>query len=236
MAPELRLPELPEHITRPPRGAPADDRAWRRRVVWLVLLGHVLGLVLVDRAMRARLPQAPEQRDAGVEIRFLQAPSPDTAGLRVDTALSELAPTRRRMPPAERSLDVQFLAPSSPPPATTIDARRLFRPDGSLDLSEAVIAASRPPTAPSRQGAPATAQPDAPLLPPERTRFDRAWVPDGENLAQEATRKIPPLGLLLGASQVPDCPPQSDHPDCEAMERAQRAQIPLTPQSGKQPW
>ena len=132
-------------------------------------------------------------------------------------------------------MDVQFLAPSASP-SSSIDTRRLFRPDGSLDLSEEVIAASRPPPTPSRQGAPTTAQPDAPLFPPERTRFDRAWVPDGETLVQEATRKVPPLGLLLGAGQVPDCPPESEHPDCEALERAQRAHIPLTPQSGKQPW
>jgi hypothetical protein len=75
------------------------------------------------------------------------------------------------------------------------------------------------------------------VIPDERTRFDAAWKPDGENLAQEAVRKVPLLGLILpGANPGPNCPPNSTDPRCEAIAQEQRARIPPTPQSGRQPW
>ena len=122
---------------------------------------------------------------------------------------------------------VQFL-PATPEPS--IETRRLFDPNGNVRVPDGFVDRSAPP-------------PRDPMAPPsspvpfERTRFDAAWKPDGETLAQQAVRNVPLLGLLLpGAFEGPNCPPNSTDPRCEGMAQEQRARIPPTPQSGRQPW
>lgn len=216
------------------RDRPATDLDRVRRGVWIaVLLAHVAGGVLVDRLMRARPPMAPAPERV-FEVRFIDAdPAAPTAPEVLPTAAAAsrpAAPQRTRVE-AGQGVAVQFLPadPGAPEPPV-LDSRRLFDPDGRVQLPEGMVVREAPqarsPMDPPRR-----------VIPYERTRFDAAWEPDGETLAQEAVRKVPPLGLILqGANRGPNCPPNSTDPRCEAMVQAQRAYIPPIPQSAKQPW
>lgn len=232
----LRLPELPAVIARPPRRARAPE-PWRTRAAILVLIAHGLGFVAVDRALDLRLPPAPAPaaEDTVVEIRFLP-PDPVPTANDASAAPTQASgpariapPPRPTAPPPQREdgLSAQFL-PATPEPS--IDTRRLFDPNGALRLPEGLV--DREPPGPRDPMAP----PVSPV-PFERTRFDAAWRLDGETLAQQAVRIVPPLGILLsGAHEGPNCPPNSTDIRCEAMVQEQRARVPPTPQSAKQPW
>jgi hypothetical protein len=232
------LPELPDTIRRPARGGGGDDRRLRRLVVAGIVLAHAIGAVLLEQAseMRWRAPAAQaeqaEQAEQSFVVEFLPpdpVPPEDAPVLPAPTA-STPAPRTAAQPRPESApvgeepgLAVQFL-PAEPP----LESRRLFDPDGRVRLPEGLV--TRGPAAPRDPMAPRE------VLPFERTRFDRAWVPDGENLGQSLVRKVPPLGLILQGVNGDPCPPNSEDPACEAQVRAQRAYIPPTPQSGDQPW
>jgi hypothetical protein len=237
--PPLALPELPATVARPLRRGATED-PWRARAAWLVLAAHVAGLLAVDRALRLRdgPPPAPVPgRETVVEIRFLPpdpvapapAPAPAIATTPASTA-PRAAPDRRpTAPPPQRDdgMAARFL-PATPEPS--IDTRRLFDPNGAVRLPEGLVERDAPA---ARDPLAAPASP----LPFERTRFDRAWRPNGETLAQQAVRTVPLLGIVLpGAFEGPNCPPNSTDIRCEAAVQEQRARIPPTPQSGKQPW
>jgi hypothetical protein len=232
--PALRLPDLPAAVARPDRRA-RDALPWRTRAAGLVLVAHAIGFVALDRAMDLRLPSRTDSRraDDAVEIRFLP---PDTAPPVAPSALPPVREPARAMaaqpptaPPPQRKdgLSAQFL-PATPEPS--IETRRLFDPNGAVRWPEGFVDRGTPP--PRDPMAPPTSP-----VPFERTRFDRSWKPDRETLAQQAVREVPLLGLLLpGAFAGPDCPPYATDPRCEGMAQEQRARIPPTPQSGKQPW
>jgi hypothetical protein len=231
----LELPRLPTHVARPPRRERAPD-PWRARVVGAVLLAHILGVVVVDRSLglRERPPVASAPVETVFEVRFVPpepvvVPAPAESAAPVTSPSSAaVRPQPPTAPPPQRDdgVAVEFL-PATPEPS--IDTRRLFDPNGAVRLPDGFV----------DREAPAPRDPMAPPASPvpfERTRFDGAWEPDGENLAQEVSRKVPLLGLILAAGQVPDCPPNSTDIRCEAMVQEQRARIPPTPQSAKQPW
>jgi hypothetical protein len=214
------------------RQRPSDLDGVRRGVWIAVLLAHVAGGVLIDRLMHRDLavPPAPAQ-ESSFEVRFLDpAPvsEPATAALPVEPTAQRPMPQRRNTVEPDAGVAVQFL-PRDPEPAT-LDTRRLFDPNGRVQLPDGMV---------TREAVPQRSPMDPPrrLIPDQRTRFDAAWEPDGESLGQELVRKVPPLGLLLqGVNPGPNCPPNSTDPRCEAIAQEQRARIPPTPQSARQPW
>ena len=240
-SPPLRLPDLPAVVARPERRA-RDAAPWRGRAAALVLVAHAIGFVAVDRALELRQPPRPTVAplEQAVEIRFLppdpvvpatpapppaedSMPSPARRSARVAPPQPPTAPAPQR----DDGMAAQFL-PATPEPS--IETRRLFDPNGAVRLPEGFVDRSPPP--PRDPMAPPTSP-----VPYERTRFDAAWKPDGETLAQQAVRQVPLLGLLLpGAFAGPNCPPNSTDPRCEGMAQEQRARVPPTPQSGRQPW
>lgn len=233
----LRLPELPTHVARPSRDGGGPD-PWRRRAAWLVLAAHAVGVVVVDQALRLRdAPRVAPPAETVVEIRFLP-PDPVEATPVASNPVVEAPATTRpaaprtRQPPTaapprrDDGMAARFL-PATPEPS--IETRRLFDPDGRVRLPDGLADGSPPPARDPMA-------PPASPLPIERTRFDRAWRPDGETLGQEAVRRVPLLGILLPGVHGDPCPPNSEDPDCEAAPREQRARIPPPPQSGKQPW
>jgi hypothetical protein len=233
----LRLPDLPTEIARPDRRVRAAD-PWRARAAWMVLVAHAIGIVAADRALDLRMPARTGAMpvEAAVEIRFLppdpvvEAPAvvPPSPGRGASTPTQPAPRQPPTAPPPQREdgIAAQFL-PATPEPS--IETRLLFDPNGNVRLPDGFVDRSAPP--PRDPMAP----PRSPI-PVERTRFDAAWKPDGENLAQQLSREVPLVGMLLRLGQVPDCPPNSTDPRCEAMPQEQRARIPPTPQSGKQPW
>jgi hypothetical protein len=208
-------------------------------VVGAVVLAHVMGVVVVDRSLglRERPPVASAPVETVFEVRFVPpepgaVPAPAESAALVTApspATAVVRPQPPTAPPPQRDdgVAVEFL-PATPEPS--IDTRRLFDPNGAVRLPDGFV----------DREAPAPRDPMAPPTSPvafERTRFDAAWEPDGETLAQQAVRIVPPLGILLqGAHKGPNCPPNSTDIRCEAMVQEQRARIPPTPQSGKQPW
>jgi hypothetical protein len=202
----------------------------RRGVLAGVLLMHVAGVVLLDRLLRQGRPPPPSVPEVVFEVRFLE-PAPPTEPVPEAAPDAPVAPSRvpaRTARDPDAGVAVQFLPPDAAP--AEVDSRRLFDPNGRVQLPEGMVA---------REASPQRSPMDPPrrVIPDERTRFDAAWKPDGESLAQEAVRKVPLLGLILpGANPGPNCPPNSTDPRCEATAQEQRARIPPTPQSGRQPW
>lgn len=228
------LPELPDTIRRPARGPGDDDRRLRRIIIAGILVAHAIGALLIEQAseMRWRAPAAQAEQSFVIEFLPPDAAPPEVAPVAPPRAASTPVPRTAPEPRTEAApvadepgLAVQFL-PADPAPS--LDARRLFDPNGAVRLPEGLV--TREPVAPRDVMAP------RPVLPFERTRFDRAWTPDGENLGQMAVRKVPLLGLLLQGVNGDPCPPNSIDPECEANAQPQRAYIPPTPQSGDQPW
>lgn len=225
----------PPPIVRPASRAGSHDfERMRRGVLAGVLLMHAAGVVLLDRLLRRGLPPSPSVPELVFEVRFLEPGppvQPEPAATPVVPAAPRDAPARippRTVDAADRGVAVQFLPPDPAPPS--VDSRRLFDPNGRVQLPDGLVAREAPPER-------SPMDPPRRMIPDQRTRFDAAWKPDGENLAQEAVRKVPLLGLILqGANTGPNCPPNSTDPRCEATTQEQRARIPPTPQSGRQPW
>jgi hypothetical protein len=226
------LPELPDTIRRPARSGGDDDRRLRRLVIAGIVLAHAIGAVLLELASEMRWRAPAVQAEQSFVIEFLPpdaVPPEDAPVLPAPTASAPVPRTAAQPRPEsapvaeEPGLSVQFL-PAEPP----LESRRLFDPDGRLRLPEGLV--TREPVAPRDPMAPRE------VLPFERTRFDRAWVPDGESLGQTLVRKVPPLALILQGVNGDPCPPNSIDPECEANAQPQRAYIPPTPQSGDQPW
>lgn len=223
----------PPPIVRPASRAGGHDlERMRRGVLAGVLLMHVAGVALLDRLLRQGPPPPPSVPEVVFEVRFLEpAPPIEPGPPMAPGAPAPPAPSRiaaRTAGDPEAGVAVQFLPPDPAPPA--VDSRRLFDPNGRVQLPDGMVAREAPP-----QRSPM--DPPRRVIPDQRTRFDAAWKPDGENLAQEAVRKVPLLGLILpGANPGPNCPPNSTDPRCEAIAQEQRARIPPTPQSGRQPW
>jgi hypothetical protein len=202
----LALPLLPEVVRRPARGpAPVDPRL-RWRIVAGIGVGHLVLLLLVDGALGPRdVPARVGDADAGVVIRWIDitppavpAPAPPT-GMAVPSPAA--APVRA---PATVPQSAGASGPDAPASAVgstaaapavatddALDTARLFDPNGRLHLSREVVdAAAATPQ-------PGFAAPPRAELPPIRspvpyrpTRFDAAWVPDGETLGDELMRKV----------------------------------------------
>lgn len=231
--PQTALDESAAARLRAGRHRRATDLDPVRRGVWIaVVLAHLGGALLLARLMQLREPPAITQTtETSFEIRFLEPePAPDTqASLPADAP----PPVRRTSRPRaaatpEAGVAVQFLPPDPAPP--TLDSRRLFDPSGRVQLPDGLVVREAPPER-------SPMDPPRRVIPDARTRFDAAWEPDGESLAQELVRKVPPLGLILqGVNAGPNCPSNSTDPRCEAMAQEQRARIPPPPQSGEQPW
>jgi hypothetical protein len=232
--PQTGLDESAAARLRAGRHGRATDLDPVRRGVWIaVVLAHVGGALLLARLMQLREPPAiTRTAETSFEIRFLEpepTPAPDTQASMPADAPPPVRRTSRPRPAAtpEAGVAVQFLPPDPAPP--TLDSRRLYDPNGRVQLPDGLVVREAP-----RERSPM--DPPRRVIPDARTRFDAVWEPDGENLAQEVSRKVPLLGLILGAGQVPDCPPNSTDARCEAKVQEQRARIPPPPQSAEQPW
>ncbi len=208
----------------------------KRLVLLGVFLAHVVGWLLVEQLARYRPAAVDGRAETSITIEFVaatssavDAPPADSRSARQATGAPSTSTSTRRTPTVDEGVAVQFL-PREPQREPGLDARRLFAPDGTVRLPQDTADVAGDPFAP-----PAPA-PREPVLTHESTRFDRAWTPDGENLGQEIVRKFPPALLLLQGVHLPECPPDSNHANCEATAREQRARIPPTPQSARQPW
>lgn len=217
------------------RAANNDSRV-QRMVLLAVLFAHLAGWLVLERLARYRPPPIDTRAETSIAVVFLQDLTPAVEVSRANERRADNAMPARIAAAAPR--EISPLAPADEPGVAVqfiprepaLDARRLFTAEGRV-------------LTPPESGSPA-ADPFAPPAPIERapalvhesTRFDRAWTPDGENLGQEIVRKFPPAILLLQGVHLPECPPDSNHPNCEATVREQRARIPPTPQSARQPW
>jgi hypothetical protein len=205
---------------------PARPRAFSPGVLLLVILVHALLAWFAHRAMQLR-EAARAERDSAIEVRFIEPdmpadrapPLPDVPVV-APSASPDAAP--RVVPPAppplaaDTSMSARFIEPdepASPPPPPM----KLFNSDGSVRLSQDIINGPRPPP---RQYQPRDTSPSPQMahqspLPYESTRFNRAWVPDGENLGQKIIRKFPLAGILLSGELMPKCKVYSIAKECE---------------------
>ncbi len=200
------LPQLPPHIARPSRELAPVDVVRRRWIVLALVLLHLLGAVLVDRAMQLQaLPQSAA-RDESIEVVFFDPPASAPVVL-ADTLPLPLAPAAapaptpavvaRAPPPAQPPslLPAQpqtLAAPSAAPAAAQLDTLRLFNDDGSPRLSKAVIDAAQPVVTAPDFAAPQP-QAIAPIrspIPYKPTRLDEYWVPSNETLGAQALRRV----------------------------------------------
>jgi hypothetical protein len=204
------------------RDADAELLRIRRALLLALALLHVAGVLWLDRAMRlrpqvVRVPAVVE--DGGVVIRFLPDETIAPEASAISPALPPVVadPTAPSVPdrtatkvrvsptvasgPTTEPIDAAATAsPTTAPPATdaagpstAIDTARLFEPDGSPRLSDTVVEAASAKAAPDyiARRDPGLAPIRSPV-PYKPTRFDDAWVPDGESLGQELVRKATP--------------------------------------------
>ena len=219
--------------------AAIDDARLQRLVLLAVLLAHVAAWLVLDYLARYRPAQVDIRAESSISIAFVQQqPAPVEALAPVQSAAARdetLVPRAitRRAAPEDQGVAVEFM-PRDPARRASrepaLDARRLFTPDGGVrappeSKSTAADPFARP--APTER---------APVLTHQSTRFNRAWTRDGENLGQQIVGEVPLAFIVLQGVYLPKCPPDSNHPNCEATAREQRARIPSTQQSGKQPW
>ncbi len=212
--PPLTLPHLPFEIARPSRDPAPVDIVRLRWVLSVLLLLHILGAVLVDRAMQLQaLPPAAAPQES-IEIVFLDAAAtapaavadaeppatppvvatldaPAPVALPIRQALSRPQPPS---PPNAMRAPVQPLAaPSAASPAPVVlDSLQLFNDDGSPRLSKQAIEAAQPLVA-APGFAPPKPQALAPIrspIPYKPTRFDEYWVPSNESLGAEVMRRV----------------------------------------------
>ncbi len=227
--------ELPLLRAKQPSPGVGDQARLQRLVLLAVFFAHAAGWLVLEQLARYRPAVVDTREETSITIEFVaeQSSKVDASPTATSMAEREQVPTPRtvprRTPTVDAGVAIQFL-PRDQSPEPVIDARRLFTPDGSVRLPQGSAPAAVDPFAPP---APVSREP---ALTHRSTRFDRAWTPDGENLGQEIVRKFPPAAILLSGVHLPECPPDSDHPNCEATAREQRARIPPTPQSGRQPW
>lgn len=96
---------------------------------------------------------------------------------------------------------------------------KLFNSDGSVRLSQDVLDAAGEKPAPDFQ-APVPQEPDfmkhKRAISDERTRFEKYWAPDGENLGQKIVRKFPPAALILQGVNLPKCKARSIAEECKS--------------------
>jgi hypothetical protein len=154
------------------------------------------------------------------------------------TVVRETPPPASSPPAAvpETRMSVEFV-PATPAtaeaPTTPAQDVRVFKSDGSVLLSKEVIDAATTKE-PLKQYVEKPQEDmklvgDHEILPFERTRFDKYWVPDGETLGQEIIRKYPAIGLLIpGLAGAGDgCPPRSIDPACEGKPVPQKMESPM---------
>jgi hypothetical protein len=118
----------------------------------------------------------------------------------------------------DEGMSARFIeAEPTPTPAPI----RLFNSDGSVLLSQDVIDAA---DAAGRDREPDFKVPTKEMpefmkhkraISDERTRFEKYWVPDGENLGQQIVRKYPLAALILQGVNPPKCKQNSIAPECE---------------------
>lgn len=193
----LALPLLPDAVRRPARTPATIDPRLRWHIAVAVAAGHLALLLLVDAALRPRLPLRPPAAP-GLTIRWIDIVLPEASPApRADPTSVERASDGRR--PVEATVDAARAA-AAPDRATatgasaataTPDTRRLFGPDGRPSLSREVVDASGAKAKPDF--APPTREELPPILSPlpyRETRFDKDWAPDGETLGEELVRKL----------------------------------------------
>jgi hypothetical protein len=199
---------------------PARTRAFSPIALLIVVLVHAFLAWFAHRAMQLR-EAARWERDSAIEVRFIE-PEPRVAVPEVVPAVpappvsaNTADPIAPSPPPrADNAMSARFIEADEPAPPPPI---KLFNSDGSLRLSQDIVDGQRPP---EPQYRPRNTEP-APLmahespLPYESTRFNRAWVPDGENLGQKIIRKFPLAALVLGGELMPKCKVYSIAKGCE---------------------
>ena len=88
-----------------------------------------------------------------------------------------------------------------------------------MRLSQDVLDAAGEKPAPDFQ-APVPQEPDfmkhKRAISDERTRFEKYWAPDGENLGQKIVRKFPPAALILQGVNLPKCKARSIAEECKS--------------------
>lgn len=208
--PPLTLPQLPLEIARPSRAPGPVDVVPRRWVLSALVLLHILGAMLVDRAMQLQpLPLAAALQES-IEIVFFDAPArlpaalesaqpPATPPVVEPPVTSAVAaqriplPQLQPLPNALREPAQPLAAPGAAPPApAALDSSRLFNDDGSPRLSKQAIDAAQPLVA-APDFAPPKPQAIAPIrspIPYKPTRFDEYWVPSNEPLGAEIMRRV----------------------------------------------
>ncbi|HET7844604.1 MAG TPA: hypothetical protein VFL14_10675 [Xanthomonadales bacterium] len=243
-APRPRLQAVPEPPTelvdydaraalawraRPRFGDVPEDPRRRRLILLLIALAHIALLLALRHAMDLEpVPFAPAARETVLEITFDAPPPPPmtevTAApeervvpVEVPTNVPHVqppprvvAPPRTAAPRNER-MGARFIE-EEPPPI------RLFNSDGSVRISQEVLDAS------ARKPEPGFKVPEKETpefmkhkraISDERTRFEKYWVPDDENLGQKIVRKFPPAALILQGVNLPKCKARSNAPECD---------------------
>ena len=213
-----------------PRFEDAGEDPRRRRIAWaLIALAHLLLLLALAYAMRLEPAPLVEPEESVLEVTFADPEppmtpveaAPEEPVATVDTTRATPVPHNpTRPPPAaapaprEQSMEVTWSeAEPEPPPI------KLFNSDGSVRLSQDVLDAAGEKPAPDFQ-APVPQEPEfmkhKRAISDERTRFEKYWAPDGENLGQKIVRKFPPAALILQGVNLPKCKARSIAEECES--------------------
>ncbi len=199
-------------------------RAFSPVVLLIVVLMHALLAWFAHRAMQLR-EAARLERESAIEVRFIEpepvdAPPtsvPEASAPAISSApqAADIAPMIATPAPADTAMSARFIEPDEPAPPPP--AMKLFNSDGSLRLSQELIDGPRPvePDYKPRDTRPSPLMAHESPLPYESTRFNRAWVPDGENLGQKIIRKFPLAGILLSGELMPKCKMNSIAKECE---------------------
>jgi hypothetical protein len=219
---------------------PEDPRR-RRAILALIALLHIA----LRLALRYAMDRTPEpfattpEADTVLEVTFADPVppmadavlAPEEPVATVDTARGQpdvRPPPRVERPaePREAAMSARFIeAEPTPSPTPTPAPIRLFNRDGSLRLSQDVIDAADAKPEPGYR-APKREMPEfmkhKRAISDERTRFEKYWVPDGENLGQQIVRKYPLAAILLQGVNAPKCKPNSIAPECDDQPVPQR--------------
>lgn len=192
-----------------------DAERRRRRALLAILVGlHLLLFLALRVAMDPNLslfrvpareqvltveflaPEAkPEFADPALDVPEVPVPAlPAPAPVQVQpTTVPKAAP--RVDTPEPRALEsdglsARWVPADEPAPPPRIE---LFNTDGSMNLSQDVIDASKAQARPrgfqSPQAAPAPWETQRPPVPYDPTAFENAWKPDGETALQEVVRR-----------------------------------------------
>lgn len=210
-----------------PRFEDAGEDPRRRRIAWaLIALAHLLLLLALGYAMRPEPAPLAESRESVLEVTFADpeppmtplAAAPEEPVATVDTTRATPVPHATPPPaaapaPREQAMEVTWgEAEPEPPPI------KLFNSDGSVRLSQDVLDAAGERPAPDFR-APVAEEPEfmkhKRAISDERTRFEKYWVPDGENLGQKIVRKVPLAAILLQGVNLPKCKARSIAEECE---------------------